>query len=609
MDSISVALGIRRERGRALALGVFVAIALVLSGCSAPVLIKGTEVSVALPDAFTSYNPKTSYGNAATNGAVSAATNSQFAAYDNTPKLVSDPSFGSWQVLSQNPFVVKYTIAPGVTWSDGTAVDAADLMLAWVANSGSLNSKDFDASKYSDDSGRITKPFPRGIVHFGGFSGNGLQLVRKTPVVGDGGRSLTLSYEHYFADWQLVFGVGLPAHIVAGRALSITNPQRANAALLKAVQTADRVRLAKIAAFWNTGFDFTSTPKDKGLLVSDGPYTITSVNSDRVILQANKRYSGAHAGRFERVVVRFISDPLAAVTALRNGTVDVISPQPALDVDKAIRALPGVKVTSGFDGAWEHLDLQFSHSRNGTFDDEKVRQAFLDVVPRKAMLDQLIVPLERGATLRSSQVFLPGSAGYDAAARQNGSAAFDRVDVAGAKALLTSAGVSAPQVCVLFDPSNPRRVLEFATIQKSAALAGFVVTDCSSPDWRDLLGAPGAYDASLYAVRPSTLAVSSVAAMFRSTADSPAVDNDNFYSDAGVDALIGRLDATSDPAAQKTIMTAIDSTLWADSYGVTLYQFPAITAVDGRVRGVSRSPLPPGLLWNIWAWTPVEHGN
>ena len=609
MDSISVARGDRRasSRARALAgLGLIVAIVVVLSGCSAPVLVRGTTVTVALPDAFTSANPKTSYGNAATNVAVSAATSSQFAAYDNTPKLVEDPTFGSWHVVSQNPFVVKYTIAQGARWSDGTAVDAADLMLAWAANSGALNSKGFDAAKYVDDTGRTTKALPAGIVHFDGFTGNGLQLVKKTPVVGDSGQSLTLSYDHYFADWQLVFGVGLPAHIVAGRALGITDARKANAALLSAVQSDDSARLAKIAAMWNTGFDFTSTPKDKGLLVSDGPYSISSITSGEVVLRANRAYSGAHAARFERVVVKFISDPLAAVKALGNGSVDVISPQPALDVERAIRAVPGAHVAGGFDGAWEHLDLQFSHSRNGTFDNPKVRRAFLDVVPRKAMLDQLVVPLQNGATLRSSQVFLPGSAGYDRAVQQNGSAAFARVDVAAAKGLLTSAGVSAPRVCVLFDPSNPRRVREFAAIQKSAALAGFVVTDCSSPDWSDLLGTPGAYDASLYALRPSTLAVSSVGAMFRSTS---TIDNHNFYSNPEVDALVDRLDVATDSATRSALMTAIDSKLWADSYGVTLYQFPAITAADGRVSGVARSPLPPGLLWNIWAWTPVEHGN
>lgn len=580
-------------------------IAILLTACSAPapVLVKGTTVTVAMTEPFSSANPKTSYGNQPTNGAVSYATSSQFAYYDNTPKLVEDSSFGSYRVVSQNPFTVKYTIAPGVTWSDGTPVDAADLMLSWVANSGSLNTTGFDPREYADDSGRYTKPFPAGVVHFDGFNGNGLQLVTKTPVVGDDGRSLTLTYDRFFADWQLVFGVGLPAHVVAGRALGIADPARAEDALLKAVRSDDTARLARIASLWNTGFDFTTTPKDRSLLVSDGPYRVTDIDAkDHVTLEANPHYTGAHKPQFERVSLRFISDPLAAVHALDSGAVDIISPQPSPDVEKAIRAVGGVTTISGFDAAWEHIDLQFSHSRNGAFDNPLVRKAFLEVVPRRQILDQIVAPISTKPQLRSSFVFLPGTDDYRAAVKVNGSAAHASVDVAGAKALLARAGVTDPQVCILFDPSNPRRVSEFSLIQRSAALAGFAVTDCSSPDWLQLLGNPGAYDASLYALRPGTLAVSAVGAAFGSRS---TINNHSFYSDATVDSLIQALDTTQDAAAQSAIMRTIDAKMFSDAYGLPLYQFPTVTAVDKRVKGVAPSPLAPNLLWNIWAWTPV----
>ena len=178
---------------------------------------------------------------------------------------------------------------------------------------------------------------------------------------------------------------------------------------------------------------------------------------------------------------------------------------------------------SGSDGPYEHLDLQFAHSRSGTFDNPIVRKAFLKTVPRQKILDELIVPLQEEARLRSSQVFLPGEQGYATSVRKNDSSGYRTVDIEGAKALLVQAGVVNPQVCILFDPSNPRRVAEFRTITDSAALAGFSVTDCSSTDWRQLLGTDGAYDASLYALRPSSRAVSAVSAAFRS--DSP-VGND-----------------------------------------------------------------------------------
>jgi peptide/nickel transport system substrate-binding protein len=580
---------------------------LVLSGCTPPVLVEGTSVTVAASQSFFSYNPKTSYGNSSANSSIVSATNSQFTYYDKQPKLVEDQSFGSYQVVSRDPFAVKYTIRDGVDWSDGTPVDAADLLLAWAANSGALNTPGFDPAKYVDQgTGKFTSDFPKNVVYFDGFSGNGLQLVTKTPVIGDGGRSLTLAYDKYFVDWELVFGVGLPAHVVAGKALGIAKHQAAKDALVKAVTSRNTAELARISRFWNTGFNFTGMPKDRELVVGTGPYLLSGlVADDHATLTANPRYVGDHRPRFEKVTVKFISDPLAAVKALEAGEVDVISPQSSVDVAKALLSAKDVTVLSGFDGAYEHLDLQFRNGRSGVFADPLVREAFLKVVPRQHILDTLVLPLQEDAQLRSSQVFLPGSDGYSEAVAVNGSKAYARVDVSGARALLAKAGVTDPYVCILYDPSNPRRVTEFGLIQKSAALAGFTVEDCSSPDWQALLGAPGAYDAALYALRPSTLAVTAVAATFGSSATST---NHSYYSNPKIDALLTELESTSDRAKQRDLLTQVDTLVWADAYGVPLYQFPAITAFRRSVSGVSSSPLAPGVLWNVWAWKPVKKG-
>ena len=580
---------------------------LVLSGCTAPVLVEGTSVTVAASQSFFSYNPKTSYGNSVANSSIVSATNSQFTYYDKQPKLVQDKSFGDYQVISHDPLTVKYTIRAGVVWSDGTPVDAADLLLAWAANSGALNTPGFDSAKYVDQgTGKFTSAFPKNVVYFDGFSGNGLQLVTKTPVIGDGGRSLTLVYDKYFVDWELVFGVGLPAHVVAGKALGLKKHQAAKDALVKAVTSRNTAELARISRFWNTGFNFTGMPKDRELVVGTGPYLLSGlVANDHATLTANPRYLGDHRPRFEKVTVKFISDPLAAVKALEAGDVDVISPQSNVDVAKALLSVKDVTVLSGFDGAYEHLDLQFDHGKSALFTDPLVREAFLKVVPRQQILDALVVPLQADAQLRSSQVFLPGEDGYPEAVKINGSRAYARVDVSGARALLARAGVMNPRLCLLYDPSNPRRVTEFGLIQKSAALAGFVVDDCSSPDWRALLGTPGAYDAALYALLPSTLAVTATAATFCSTA---TATNHNYYSNPRVDALLTQLASSSDQTKQRELLTQVDTLVWADAYGVPLYQFPAVTAFKRSVTGVSSAPLAPGVLWNVWAWKPVGKG-
>ncbi|CAN5493234.1 ABC transporter family substrate-binding protein [soil metagenome] len=592
----------RMRKSLVAALAILVLVGVALSGCTGTVA-QGSTVRVAVSQPFSSYNAKTSFGNVAANSSIVAATNSQFNFYDNRPALQKDESFGTYQVVSRDPFRVKYTIRDGVKWSDGTAVDGADLLLSWAANSGSLNTPGFDGYSYTDaETGRYTQAFPAGVVHFDGFSGNGLQLVTKTPSIGADGRSLTLTYDRPFVDWELVFGVGLPAHVVAEKSLGITDARKAKAALVTAIQKDDTEKLAKIARFWDTGFDFTTMPKDRSLVVGTGPYTLTGLTATGATLTANPEYNGDHRPKFERVELTVITDPLAAVSALRAGRIDVIAPQPSADVAKALLSVDNATVLSGSDGPYEHLDLQFGHSRSGTFDNPIVRRAFLQAVPRQKILDDLIVPLQEEARLRSSQVFLPGERGYGTSVRKNGSGAYAAVDIEGAKALLAQAGVANPQVCILFDPSNPRRVAEFAAIKDSTARAGFTVTDCSSTDWRQLLGTDGAYDASLYALRPSSLAVSAVSAAFRSDSQ---VGNDNFYANPKVDALIDSLDSTFDREQQLVILQKIDALVWADAYGVPLYQFPAVTAFNDKVRGVAPSPLSPNLLWNVWDWSPV----
>src|SRR5690554_1962636 len=251
----------------------FVATMLVLVGC-VPVskVVEGTTVTVALDQAMTSYNPNTGFGSAtASNSSIFEATNSSFVSYDETPTLQKDTSFGRATVVSTEPLVVTYAVRDGIRWSDGTPIDAADLLLAWAANSTSLNEPEFDPSEFVDQStGEFTDDFPRDIVYFDGLTGNGLQLVTQTPVIGRDGRSITMTFDEYFADWNLVFDLGMPAHVVAGKALRLTEPQRAKDALIDAVAGDDRRKLAAIARFWNSGFNLTEEGIDPALLVASG---------------------------------------------------------------------------------------------------------------------------------------------------------------------------------------------------------------------------------------------------------------------------------------------------------------------------------------------------
>jgi peptide/nickel transport system substrate-binding protein len=570
---------------------------------SQSLVVDGSSVTVASAAAFTSFNDQTSFGNTAANRAIVGATNAGFAYYDDEAKLVRDESFGRFEVVSQSPFTVKYTIADGVTWSDGEPVDGADLLLAWAANSGHVNTEGFNPGRFVDDETGQFTAFPEETVYFDGASHSGLQFVSKVPQLGADGRSITLEYDEFFVDWELAFDVGVPAHVVGEQALHLTRDKdtdeslasASKRAVIAAIEDGDVDSLAPLAAAWNSAFTVgTASPK---LFVGSGPYSVSKVVPDEsVTLTANPLYTGERKPRFETVVVRTIADPLEAAKALDAGEVDVISPAPTVDVVDALDAASAVEVQVGASGMFEHLDLQFSHGKNATFDDPLLREAFLDVVPREQILTELITPLAPTATVRSSFVLAPwGESSTSAPA----------IDVAGARRLIAKSGVSAPAVCILFDPANPRRLAEFDLIAESAERAGFVVDDCSTSDWEGFLGVPGAYDAALFAWSESTAAVSAADARLRSTS---SVSNYSHYSSSTVDGLLDELSVESDAAAQKALLQRIDAELEADSYGAPLYQFPSIVAHSSRVEGVTGSPFS-GVMWNVWQWRPVVKGE
>ncbi len=592
------------------AVAAVAAAALMLSGCVSyqSEVVKGSTVSVGWDQSFFSYNAATGYGANTANSNIVYATNSGFNYYNNVPELVKDESFGTYTKLSDDPLIVQYTIADGVTWSDGAPVDAADLLLNWAALSGALNDPDFDKSRYVDpDTGQFTSDYPSDVVYFDSGADaahpRGLGLVSQLPVISDDLKSITMRYDEPFADWELAFtSAGLPAHVIGKNALGLKDDQQAKDAVIAAIKTGDTAALAKVSAFWNTGFNLDGMPSDPGLLVGDGPYVVSDfVAGEYVTLTANPAYVGARMPSIETIVVRVIPDPLAAVQALYNGSVQVITPQATEDVATALRATDKTVVSTA-SGSYEHLNLQFDESKNGVFSDQRVREAFLKTVPRADIVSDLVEALQEDATVRDSQVFMPGSDDYDASVADNGSADYAEVDIEGAKALLAEAGVVNPQVCILYAPTNQRRVSEFMLIQKSAALAGFTVTDCSSADWREQLGAPGAYDAALYGWLPTNVGVSATIEAFSSTGR----NNLNHYSNEKVDALLAQLGTTFDATKRANIEKQVDALLWADAYGLPLFQYPSLFAYDqDRIAGVSTSVLAPTIFWNVWDWKTV----
>lgn len=565
----------------------------------------GSTVTVGWNQPFYSYNSDTSHGNATANAIILYMTQAGFNYYDGDLNLAQDTSFGTYEKLSDDPLTVKYTINEGVTWSDGTPVDAADMLLYWGAVSGHFNDNEEDFET-DEETGELI--VPEDSVYFTSAS-PGLSLVEDMPEVGDDGRSVTLVYTKPFADWETNFGYGVPAHVTARLAGLGDDPAAAKDALVKAFEENDRAALSAISEAWRTGYDFTSLPSDEGLYLSSGPYIITDfVENQYITLTRNPSYSGDWAGKVENITVRYNEDPQALVQALQNGEIDMLAPQATADTLAALEAIDGVVVETGQDATYEHVDMV--QNNGGPFDPatyggdaevaKKVRQAFLLTIPREQIVEQLIRPLNPDANVRNSFILTPDAPTYDQMVAENGSDFYAQTDIEKAKELLEEAGVDTPvDVRFLYGASNVRRAQQFQLIAESAAEAGFNVIDGGNDNWGAMLDtATDQYDANLFGWQSTSLAVTEADANFRTD----ATNNFYGYSNEEVDALFDELQTETEADRQQEILREVEKHLWADAFGITIFQFPGVNAWNEQVTGVDPIPLSPTIFHGFWNW-------
>jgi peptide/nickel transport system substrate-binding protein len=571
-----------------------VAAALVLSGCSgnggtAPVVVgeakRGGSVTVAEANAFSSFNPYSADGNTDINSKIGYITHSGFYYLDDAAKVVRNEKFGRYEKVSDQPLKVRYTVNEGVKWSDGEAVDAGDLLLSWAAGSG-----------YFDDADPLAGT---GTRYFSVASDTSGLAGTVLPEIGADGRSITLEYAVPYADWEVAFDVGLPAHVVAAKGglndeedlvdLILDSP-RGNVE-----EPAVNEPLKRVSDFWNSGFDAKSLPDDPSVFLSSGPYIVRDIVPEvSMTLVRNRDYVWGQEPWLDEITIRFTGSVPTAVEALRNGQADIISPQPSAETAELLAGLAdqGNTVEWYNQSGYDHLDLNFS----GPFADEDVRQAFLKAVPRQAIIDAVVGDRQPDAAPLDSHVFLPAQPKYGDTVKSNGSSDYTEVDIDGAKALLDG---DTPTIRILYNRDNPNRATAFSLVRDSAAQAGFQVVDAGqgSADWARALGGEG-HDAALLGWIGTSAGVSRVPQIFRTGAGS----NFNGFSDGDADRLMEQLAGTTDLGKQDELLAEIDKQIWENAYGLPLYQTVGATAFSARVAGVKTSAGPLGVWWNAWDW-------
>lgn len=589
----------------------------------------GGNVNVSFNEGVTSWNNATSHGNSTYNANVQYLTQASTFYYNDKLELTNNDNFLKCELVSKDPLTIKYTLNKNAKWSDGVPVSAADILLSWAAQGGHYNT----GALQTDDNGT---PVASSTIAFD-TSSPAMALVTQFPEISDDNSSLTIKYDEPFVDYPFQLGPGVAAHVVAMKALGISDPTQATEKLVsdlkafseKAKASKDKdgnpimdasgvdktvvADVKKIADFWNTGFDFTELPSDPSLYLSTGPYVLSEIKKDQYMtFKRNPNYDGSWGPypSVDQITYRIIGDPMAAVQALQNQEVDVIQPQATVDVLGAVKNLEsqGVQVLTGDGATYEHVDL--AQNNKGPFDPAtyggdkdkalKVREAFLKTIPRQQIVDRLIKPLNPNAVLRQSFNVVPGSPDYDYITQNNGSKDWTDVDIAGAKQLLSEAGVTTPvKVRFMYADKNTRRANEYKLISESASQAGFQVIDGKNPDWSSQLSNTKIYDAVLFGWQSTAIGASQIPPNFITKGQ----NNFYGYSNKEVDGWLTELNVTPDAEKQKELILKVEQQLFKDAFGTVIFQFPDITAFNqNRVKNVSTISLSPTYFWNFWEW-------
>lgn len=540
------------------------------------------SVSLAITNVFSSLNVGTAKGNSDTNGIIAAMTTRGFLTITNTFDLKKNEWFGSYSMTEEGEGIkVDYKVNDDQKWSDGNDIDKGDLLLAWASQSGYFDSED-GAVTYFDYAGETA-----------GLGGAG------KPTLGEDGRSISFTYPTAFADWEIAYDIGKPAHVVAELA-GIDE-----AKLIEVIESAEpgveNEDLKKIAEAWNTGYNTTTLPAES-LLVSNGPYLVSAVEENQsVTLTANPNYQGDVKPAIGEVVLKILPDVNAQIQALKNGEVNGVAPQASVDTITQLNDMSGVVTETQPDQAYDHLDLNMKEG--SPFADANVRKAFLLTVPRQDILDKLIKPMDPEAQVLNSQLYVASDAeNYAKTIQTNNSSEYplDNMDanIEKAKELL---GGQTPTIRILYNPKNPNRVNSFQMIKESAEKAGFIVEDAGSEQWSSLLDG-GDYEASIFGWVSSGVGNSSLGQIFAAGSSS----NFTSYNNETVNAAADELMKTTDQARIEELKMQADGEIFKDGYGLPLFQSIAVTSVSDTITGVKPKPGQQPLTWNIEEWDIAE---
>jgi len=571
-------------------------------------------------NSLTSFNSSTPDTNLTINSKVGNLTGIGFYYINDKKNVVRNTTFGDFKIVKNNAtdFRIQYTVNKGLVWSDGTPINAVDLLMSHVLSS---NKFSIEAGLGDPDSDNVP------AFNSNGYGGTYSDNIVGQPVLSADKMSLTLQFKQKIANWDL-YGPGpSPVHTLVLMAegkkglQSVKDNEAARDRFFAAYSTKNTAVLKSIGKVWSEAYNITQVDANTNplLWVGNGGFTVDSaVTKSSVTLKVNPKYNSGPklSGTIDTVVFKFIADGTAAAQALANGELDIYSGQPTADAVAALKKLTNVNLIGGINACYEHWDTRVGNAPgqpdyNGIFKGHggkgaDLRKAFLLSVPREEINEKLIKPINPNAPILGSTFIAPGFDGYERLVANNGSGYYmgSQAELnAKATRLLKkhypNASPSNPvKVNVLVPGNNPRRAAEFALAKANALKVGFDLVGDVQASWSPKIQL-SQYDAQFFAYCPSAVTQAGSNANFQVGGG----NNRNGINLPQLDAILNKLQLPMDN--RTFISTIIQAERIINSEGLTsgVFLHPAVTAVNKNLKGIKPSPLSLDVAWNWWEWS------
>jgi peptide/nickel transport system substrate-binding protein len=467
--------------------------------------------------------------------------------------------------------VVDLKINPKAVWADGQPITADDYKFT------------FDDTKSAD-------PKQGGCAALLGTTG--ADQVEKVDVVSDKEIKFTFKKGQPFADWKGFFAGG-----------SGSTPLLAKHIMDKGSPTANCDAITK------------GWPVKDGIPLGNqnGPWLVLPKNVDvaskTVTLVPNPKYWGAKP-KLARIVYDNIgSDSDTNVKALQNNEVNMIYPQPQLDIVQRLQQLSNVTTSINFGPSFEHLDF---NTRDPLLKHKEIRQAIAMAIDRQKVVDGTVGQFSDKASVLGNRLLVANQTGY----KDNAPAEYKTQNIAKAKSLLESVGCKLGgggiYTCfgkplsfnVITTQNNPLRDTTIQLMAQQVKAAGIKLTevpdanifaDKSKPDSLEA----GGFQIALFAWVAGP-ALSSNNSIYKSLDAQGGAQGQNYThgGDPVVDKDLTALAAAATPKDALDSANAADTQLWADMFTLPLYQKPTLLAFDKGYTGIKDNATQAGPLWN-----------